>query len=237
VSGQLPLPLTLAPHARFETFVSGVNRPVVLHLQSRERLGSHDAIWIWGAAGVGKSHLLQAACAAQSERRAIYLPLAELEDLDPGLLDGLENLDLVAVDDVDGVARSADWNRALFALFNGVAAEGGRLLLSAAGPPVATPFCLPDLASRAAAAAVYQLASLADDDLVTALRLRAESRGLDLSEAAARYLVTRVERNMSSLCNWLETLDRASLAAQRKITIPLIREALTRGSADGAAVE
>lgn len=228
VSSQLPLPLGLAPHARFETFASGANETMVLHLRTDCGRDSHESIWLWGACGLGKSHLLQAACAAEPERGAIYVPLAEFARLDPGLLDGLESVDLVAIDDIDEVAHSAAWNRALFNLFNAVAAEGGRLLLSASQPPAATPFCLADLASRAAAATVYQLSPLSDEDLAAGLKLQAGARGLDLNEAAAKYLIARVQRDMAGLCDWLERLDRASLAAQRKVTIPLIREALAK---------
>lgn len=228
MSAQLPLPLALAPHARFETFVGGPNDAVVAHL--RDWSGAGDSIWIWGPSGSGKSHLLQAACAARPERRAIYLPFTELASLATDALEGLEMLDLVAIDDIERVAASAAWNRALFGLVNALQAEGGRLLIGASGPPGGTAFELPDLASRAAAATVYQLAPLGDEDLVRALRVQADSRGLELADSAARYLLARVRRDMAGLCAWLQTLDRASLAEQRKITIPLIRETLARGS-------
>ena len=70
------------------------------------------------------SHLLQAACADRVQRSAIYLPLAEHDGLQPEMLDGLERLELVALDDVDRVAVSAEWNQALFRLINGLQAGG-----------------------------------------------------------------------------------------------------------------
>lgn len=226
MSAQIALPLVLAPHARFVTFFEGANAALVAHLQRLDARETGEAVWIWGAAGSGRSHLLQAACADRAQRRAIYLPLAEHDGLQPEVLDGLDSLELVALDDVDRVAPSADWNRALFRLFNGLQAEGGALLLAAAGPPAATPFQLQDLASRATAAAVYQLRSLDDSDRLSALQMHAAARGLELSDAAGQYLLTRVSRDMAGLCRWLETLDAASLAAQRRLTIPLIRETL-----------
>jgi DnaA family protein len=39
----------------------------------------------------------------------------------------------------------------------------------------------------------------------------------------------RVERGMPALTAWLERLDRESLAEQRRITIPFIRERLAAG--------
>ena len=152
VTSQLALPLALAPHARFATFFAGANAALLAHLQRLETRSTCEAVWIWGAPGSGRSHLLQAACADRAQRSAIYLPLAENEGLQPEVLDGLETLELVALDDVDCVAASAQWNRALFRLFNGLQAEGGALLLAAAGAPAVTDFELKDLASRAAAA-------------------------------------------------------------------------------------
>lgn len=226
MSAQLALPLALAPHARFATFFEGANAQLVAHLKQLDSRVTGEAVWVWGAPGSGRSHLLQAACADRAQRRAIYLPLAEHDGLQPEVLDGLDSLEFVALDDVDCVTASADWNRALFRLFNGLQAEGGALLLAAAGPPAATHFDLQDLASRAAAAVVYQLRPLDDSDRLSALQMHAAARGLELSDAAGQYLLTRVSRDMAGLCRWLETLDAASLAAQRKLTIPLIRETL-----------
>lgn len=226
VKAQLALPLALAPHARFATFFEGANAQLVAHLKRLDACTHAETVWIWSAAGSGRSHLLQAACADRAERRAIYLPLAEHDALQPEVLDGLESLELVAIDDVDRVAASTDWNRALFRLIDDLQAEGGALLLASTGPPTTTGFELPDLASRAAAAVVYQLKSLDDADRLTALQMHAVARGLDLSDAAGQYLLTRVSRDMAELVGWLETLDAASLAAQRRLTIPLIRETL-----------
>ncbi len=226
MSSQLALPLALAPHARFASFFEGANAGPVAHLKRLETRPGGEAVWLWGLAGCGRSHLLQAACADQVEGRAIYLPLAEHDDLQPEVLEGLESLELIALDDVDCVAASVQWNRALFNLFNGLQAEGGALLLAASGPPAAMSFELQDLASRAASSAVYQLKSLDDPGRLSALQMHAAARGLELSDAAGQYLLTRVSRDMTGLCRWLETLDAASLAAKRKLTIPLIRETL-----------
>lgn len=226
LNGQLPLPFVLAPHARFETFVAGPNAAVVAHLRSSGAGEGFETLWIWGPEGSGKSHLLQAACAAQSERRAIFLPLGQLEKADTAVFEGLEALDLVALDDVDRIASSIDWNRALFNLFNDIENEGGCLVMSANGPPAAMAFGLADLRSRAGAASVYQLHALGDDERLSALKLHAAARGLELTDPAARYLLTRVRRDMAGLYDRLDALDRASLAAQRKLTIPLIRETL-----------
>jgi DnaA family protein len=224
MSEQIPLPLAIAPHARYETFVAGANDAVVARLVARV---AGDVIWLWGGNGVGKTHLLQAACAAEPER-AMYLPLDASGDLSPFVLEGLGELAVIAIDDVDAVAGMLAWNEALFALYHQQQDLGGRLIVAASGPPNTFDFELVDLASRLRAAIVYRIDPLDDNGLLLALQRQAEARGLELSEAAGRYLLARVRRDMSNLSTWLERLDRAALASQRKLTIPLIREALSR---------
>ena len=102
------------------------------------------------------------------------------------------------------------------------------MLLSACNAPAGTSFSLADLASRAAGAVVYQLHALGEADSLVALQTHARFRGLELPEASGRFLLTHLRRDMAGLCRWLDQLDQASLAAQRRLTVPFIREALSR---------
>jgi DnaA family protein len=225
---QLPLKLALADHASFATFVAGDNAAAVRHVQA-VAAGAADTLWLWGAAGCGKSHLLQAACRAATVngRRAIYVALGSAA---PDMLTGLDGLDVVALDDVERVAGQDDWEIALFGLLNEFLGRRGGLVLAATTSPAAAGFRLADLASRAAGAVSYRLKALGDGERALAVRLHAEARGLELEPAAAEYLLRRVDRDMRVLTGWLDRLDRASLIEQRRLTIPFIRERL---AADG----
>jgi DnaA family protein len=227
--GQLPLALALPRHARFETYVPGANRAAAEHARA-VALGAPDVLWISGPEASGKTHLLQAACreAASGARRAMYVPLAE-DALEPAILAGLESVELLAVDDVERVAGDPAWERQLFVLLNELAARRGGLLLASRSSAAATGFRLPDLASRAAGAVAYRLQSLADTDRLTALLAHADARGLELERDVAEYLLNRVDRDMAGLARWLERIDRASLAEQRRVTIPFVRELLAGG--------
>ncbi len=225
---QIPLPLVLNKHSRFETFVGGENRALVAHLQSLVSGSDSEILWIWGPAGSGKSHLLQATCAGITARRAMYLPLRTAQAAGIKVLQGLETLDILTLDDVDAVSGDATWDRALFGLYTRIQAERGCLIFAARRAPASTRFSLPDLASRAGGAVVYHLRSLDDDQLLVALRGHANARGLDLPDAAARYLLARVSRDMGVICQWLDELDTASLVAKRKLTVPFIRAAMMR---------
>lgn len=225
---QLALPLRLEDHAAFATLVAGRNAAAIAHVRMLAAGGAGESLWLWGPRGVGKSHLLQAACreADAAGQRAMYLPLAADADLTPEVLAGLDGLDFLALDGLEAVAGRPDWERASFDVLNEFHAAGKALLLAAANAPTAVGFALADLASRAAGATVYRLHPLDDDEQIEALNLHARNRGFELEPAAARFLQARVRRDMPALCGWLHRLDAASLAARRRITIPFIRDSL-----------
>lgn len=220
---QLPLGVSVREAARFDSFVPGGNAELLARLTGP---APGPVLWLWGRAGTGKTHLLQAACASAGDlgERAAYVdPLSGAE---PGWLEGCESLDLVALDSLDGVAGDASWNAALFRLHTLLGEGGGRLLVASTSPPASLRFVLPDLQSRLLAAPVYQLHELDDEDRVAALELRARRRGLELPHESALYLLHRLPRDMHTICGALDRLDAASLAAQRRLTVPFLRAVL-----------
>jgi DnaA-homolog protein len=219
---QLPLAVRLPDVAIFGTFEPGPNGAVVALLADPAAAG--PALWLWGPAGSGKSHLLQASCAANAS--AAYLPAEELLAAGPAVLEGWEDRSLVCIDDIDRLAGRAEWELAAFALFNRLWERGGRLVVSASTGPAATRFALPDLQSRLAWGGVFKLEPLRDEDRVAALRRRAAHRGLELPVDAANYLLRRLPRDMRALCAWLDKLDMASLAAGKRLTMPFVKSVI-----------
>lgn len=222
---QLPLRVRLRDTARFSSFVGGRSAEAVSMLAAGSR-GGPRVLWLWGRAGTGKTHLLQAACAATGEQggSATYLDLEG--NAEPAWLDGCEGLDLVCLDGIDLAVGDADWSGAIFRLHTLMQDLAGRLCVASTQPPASLRFHLPDLRSRLLAASVHQLHELDEAGQVQALKLRAGQRGLELSEEAASYLVHRVPRDMRSLCAVLDRLDEASLAAQRRLTVPFLKGVL-----------
>lgn len=227
---QLPLRVRLRDSARFASFVPGANAQACEQLAGS---GGPRVVWLWGRPGTGKTHLLQAACAAAGERGEASAYFDASGSASSAMLDGCDTLALVCLDGLDDVAGDADWNRAIFRLHTLLQDTHGRLVVASIAPPQSLEFTLPDLASRLRAASVHQLVELDESGLCEALRLRAAGRGLELSEEAALYLVHRLPRDTQSLFAVLDRLDQASLAAQRKLTIPFLREVTLPGSASG----
>ncbi|WP_028238501.1 DnaA regulatory inactivator Hda [Stutzerimonas azotifigens] len=228
---QLPLGVRLRDDATFANFYPGANAAALGYVErlcSPEAGWSDELIFLWGKVGAGRSHLLQAACLRIEERgqQAIYLPLAEVAGYGPELFDNLEQCDLVCLDDLDAIVGDSAWEEGLFHLFNRLRDSGRRLLLAASEPPRELPVALPDLQSRLTLALVFQLKELSDEDKLRALQLRASRRGLNLPDDVGRFILTRGSRSMSALFELLDRLDHASLQAQRKLTIPFLKETL-----------
>ena len=222
---QLPLGVSIQDRAHFASFHPGPNTMAVERLRSLA-YGDRGVIWLWGARGSGRSHLLQAACAAAGGRRAAYLPLRELGAEATGFLDDVRLLDLLCLDDIDSLIGRRDFELALFSAHRSVDERGGGLIVAAAQPPAGLPWVLADIRSRFGAAEIFQLKPLDEDDEREALRMRAVARGLDLPDDTARYLLRRFPRDMSTLGRLLDEIDLASLSAQRRLTIPFVKSIL-----------
>src|SRR5690606_19155362 len=130
---------------------------------------------------------------------------------------------------LDGLVASAGGGGdevALFEFHDRARAAGGSVLYAAGAAPAALPPGLPDLRSRLAQCARITLQPLDDAGRAEVLRLRARRRGLQFDEAAIAWLLRRAGRDLAGLTAQLDALDRASLAAQRRVTVPFLREVL-----------
>jgi DnaA family protein len=216
------LPLQLQDHAVFESFQSDGNETLVAFLIDTAARQAGHGCWLWGAASTGKTHLLQASCALAGDR-AVYLALDQFAEAGAGILDGMESRSLICLDNMDAVAGRADWERALFQLYNEVIQAGGAIVVGSEVSVRECGFELPDLISRFSQLPAFRLEPLDESGRVKALQLRASHRGLTLPEETANYLLSRSRRDMASLYDLLDKLDLESLKAQRRLTIPFVR--------------
>ncbi len=224
MSEQLPLALRWPAHQRFESFVAGANGDgldILIHAARGEAV---DRVFLAGARGSGKTHLLFAACAeaAAGGRSAQYLDLSKVAEP----YDSIRRFggsDLLAIDDVDAVAGMREAEHALFDLHNRCRAEGSTLIYAASDQATALGLELPDLVSRLSACTQWLLRPLEEAIRRRIVRDLASARGLDFDDAVLDWLFTRKARDLGALVAQLDRIDRATLAAQRRVTVPFLR--------------
>jgi DnaA family protein len=224
---QLPLALRYPPDQRLETYI-GAPEGVIAQLRAIAVGARADWIFLAGASGSGKTHLALSLCAAaeQAGRRAAYLPLLAAAGRLREALESLEGHEVIALDGVDAIAGNREDEVALFDFHNRARAAGVALLYTARAMPDGLPLGLPDLRSRLSQCVRIALPVLDDASRAAVLRERAQRRGLVIDDAAIEWLLTHSGRELGALVAVLDRLDRESLAAKRRITVPFLRSVL-----------
>lgn len=225
---QLALAVQLNDDVTLTDFFWGSNlllqKQITLTLQDKgERLYT-----IWGNTGAGKSHLLQACCQVISNfAPAIYLPLKILKDLGPQCIENLNKYKLIAIDDIDFIANDLNWEQALFHLYNEAKDNENTILLITSTKSLSNlNIKLADLYSRLKWGLVTQLHELSDELKTKVMSQRAAKLGFTLPARVGQFVLNRCTRNMHDINKIIQTLDQASLSAQRKITIPFVKSTL-----------
>lgn len=228
INNQLTLGVGLKDEATFANYFAGKNQLLIEELKKSASGLGERFIYFCGAGGDGCTHLLQASCheANQHHLRSVYLPLSQLSDYSPDIFESLESLDLVCVDDLHRIAGKKDWEEAFFHAFNRMRDGNTRLIVTANVMPKSLGLALPDVVSRLVWGMVFQMQSLTDSEKLQVLMMRADRRGMSLSEEVGKFILTHCPRHMSTLFAALDALDKVSLAAQRKLTIPFVKTVL-----------
>ena len=220
---QLVLELAKAEPPSFANFVTGPNAEAVALLRRFAHAEvAETGLVLWGAAGSGKSHLLQAVVSAARLRGLVALHCASPGEVpDPGT----QASAMIAVDNVE-TADPTEQGR-LFTLFNTLAASGGHLIAAATVPPARLPL-REDLRTRLGWGLTFEILPLADADKGAALEAYARERGFALPRDVIDHLLAHGRRDMATLVATLAALDRHALAVKRPITVPLLRDWLQR---------
>ncbi len=213
---QVPLPLVGELPGRFDTYLPGPNAVAVAQLA--QDLPPRAPVYLWGEAGSGKTHLLQAleqACAGRGLAGGQFSP----DQPTPWAFD--DSWALLLFDDVQRF--NPEQQHQAFALCVEAQARGIAWVAAGNVPPVDLPL-RDDLRSRLGWGQTHALKPLDEEETVAALGQEAERRGIILSPEVLRYLFSRYSRDLSSLMRLLQRLDTYSLAHGRAVTLPLLRQ-------------
>ena len=224
-STQLALDLKLRESYSFNNFIVGDNQLLIDLLKQIASKNGEQQIVVWGDEFTGKSHLLQAVCQLASSEKltSTYLPLKQIIQYSVEALEGLEKIDIVCIDDIQMVSQKADWQKNIFDLINRMREAGKRLVFTSSLPPNEMNISLEDLRSRLNWGPVIKIKPLSDEQKQQALQLRAESRGFELPDNVASYILNNFSRDMPGLFEKLEQLDQLSLQQQRRLTVPFVK--------------
>ena len=226
-AAQLPLRFVLSRGRRFGNFeATPENAELVDAVRRFAADRTPGRVLIVGDTGSGKSHLLEAASAEASTGgdAVAFAPMREWSAQHVDAVRGLGRSGLVCIDDIDAIAGDRAWEEALLSLVEETASWQARVLVSAGAMPSNIPFALADLRSRLSAATPYRLRELDDEGRARALRRHASGRGIELPDDVVGYVLTRHRRDMPSLVALLDRLDYHSMARQRRLTVPFVRD-------------
>ena len=218
----------------FASFYPGQNAVLLTQLKNSVVGSGEPVLYMWGESGCGRSHLLHALCSEVDERgdSVAYIPLHHYQGMSLDIFENMENMTLLCIDNIDAIAGNKKWEKALFDFYNRwldnkeQRSKGASLILCANNLPKQLGIELKDLVSRLEWGVCYHLEPLNDEEKLGALQLRAELKGMKLPVDVGRFLLNRLSREMDLLLNTLDRLDNASLEAQRKLTIPFVKEVL-----------
>ena len=213
---QVPLAFKLRERFTLDHFLVGENAELLASVC--RPVGDFYCAWVWGRRGAGKSHLLQA---VSHEIGGAFVPATEIPTAD-----GYEDFDRVLIDDIHAWIGDQPAEEALMRLYNNRLDRGLVLVATARKPPTRLCFALPDLASRLRSAACFEISPPSDEEAGTVLRRIAQDRGFELDANVVSFLLRHTGRDLADLLSLLETIDRESLSAQRRVTVPFVKQVL-----------
>ena len=225
---QIPFEFEFQSNFTFSSYYSGNNDEIIKQLQALANLGQEQQIFLWGEKGSGKSHLLHACCqlAKSNGKDPFYLGFIEDQLPNPAMLEGLETMEIVCLDDVHLIAENQEWQEALFAFYNSHRQNNHHLLVSANCPPKYLPFSLLDLKTRMSWGLTLKIQPLQEEQLISALTHKAHFLGFDIPYKVGRFLLNHYVHDLPALWLLLEKIDKATLAAKRKLSIPFLKQIL-----------
>jgi DnaA family protein len=213
---QIALDLGLETGPSFERFFPGSNQEVLSCLEKTVAEKSPIPVYLWGPESSGKTHLLQSVQTAFNEvNQTIGWLSSEIDNLQPFH----PQWSAIVMDDVHLYGPALQQHA--FAWFIH-ATQNNTVIVSAGNAPPMNLSLRDDLRSRMGWGQIYALHPLNDNDCRIAMQKAAKTRGFDLPADVLDYLLLHFSRDLGSLMQLLDMMDKYGLETQRAITIPFI---------------
>ena len=224
---QLALQIQTNERASLTNFFVSKNNNQTIQILKNILLSSNKGaqIFIEDLGSNGKSYLLQAICNdfSNSNNSSIYIPMQEAINLEPSLLEGVSQLNLICIDDVDLINKHSEWEIALFNLINDCYEKDCFLILSGS---INRFDVIPDLVSRIKKMEILRLEAINDDELLAATKVISKNLNLEISDKNMNYLINNSKRDIKTIFRTLSQLERESLERKKSIGLNLIKEVI-----------
>ena len=224
---QLALQIQINERASLNNFFVSKNNNKTIQILKNILLGSDNGIQVFidDLGSNGKSYLLQAICNdfSNSNNSSIYIPMQEAINLDPSILEGVSELNLICIDDVDLINKRREWEVALFNLINECYEKDCFLLLSGSINKLEA---IPDLVSRIKKMETLRLEAINDDELLEATQAISKNLNIEISDKNMNYLINNSKRDIKTIFRTLSQLEKESLERKKSIGLNLIKEVI-----------
>ena len=227
---QIPLGINLRDEATFESFYPGDNDNIIEIVSNfivNQELDKRILV-LTGVKDSGKTHILQSSCikAEELSLTSIYLPLKQIKNISSQYLEGIENLNFICIDNVEVIMGVDKCEAALLKFLTNVEYKNGKVLIAVAETDNELKFNNQKLVEKLSISYNQPIEPLNDEQKLEAINLRANLRGIGIDERVAKFLIRNCQTNLSGLFSHLDKLDKESLANQRKLTIPFVKDVL-----------
>ena len=223
---QLALQIQINERASLNNFFVSKNNDKTIQIL-KDLLNSKNGVQIFidDLGSNGKSYLLQAICNdfSNSNNSSIYIPMKEAINLDTSILEGVSELNLICIDDVDLINKTREWEIALFNLINECYEKECRLLLSGSINKLEA---IPDLVSRIKKMEILRLEAINDDELLEATQAISKNLNIKISDKNLNYLMNNSRRDIKTIFRTLSQLEKESLERKKSIGLNLIKEVI-----------
>ena len=224
---QLALQIQINERASLKNFFVCKNNNKTIQILKNILSNSKNGVQIFidDLGSNGKSYLLQAICNdfSNSDNSSIYIPMQEAINLDPSILEGVSELNLICIDDVDLINKRGEWEIALFNLINECYEKECFLLLSGSINKLEA---IPDLVSRIKKMETLRLEAINDDELLEATQAISKNLNIEISDKNMNYLINNSKRDIKTIFRTLSQLERESLERKKSIGLNLIKEVI-----------
>ena len=228
---QLCFDLTCPTEFAFDNFVGEKNKQVIHALNLCLNPENHT-IWhahVFSAQQTGKTHLLKACCHQVIARgvTAIYIDMSHFYRISPDIFQGLDQVSLVCIDNIDCVIGKAIWEEALFDLYNRLIVKKVSLVIAAKAAPKQLGVVLPDLKTRLSQGLVMQVETLSDADLLCLMQEKSQEKGFFLPERVAAYALQYLERDIFHIVDFIEKISILIFEKKQQPTIKMAKNLIS----------